>query len=153
MLHALPSQWMVKVSVECWSGYELPTAHTSSGATADMPCNRPLTRGVGTMLHLSPFQCRVSGLKPFGPLPAAQASLGEITVTPYRRLGLDPKSGSAESDHLLSSQCIASALTSSPLLWMPTAQTSAGELPATDLNISNVCPVAGAAKTVQQSGD
>src|SRR5687768_13354475 len=57
----------------------MPTAQTSFEETAETPSNQRLSpgRGVGTLVHSSPSQCKARGPLP---IPTAQISSGAITA-------------------------------------------------------------------------
>src|SRR5437868_15539683 len=90
MLHCMPSQWSVSEFVKRIAlAPAEPTAHTSSPDSAAIAYSvlypRPVTLGLATILHCSPFQCRVSVWQMLDAhwRPTAQTSSVEIAATPY----------------------------------------------------------------------
>jgi len=90
-----------------------PTAQTSVAGAALTPysvVDALLAVGLCTRDHFLPFQCRTSEVD--GSVdtsgvcdPAAQTSVADTAVTPYRKLNTVPGSGLATVDHFLPFQC------------------------------------------------
>src|SRR5262249_41345593 len=133
-LQLVPSQCSISVCVALLAlGWKPPTAHTSVPETAVTPFSSLFCvpgLGLGTTLHVRPFQCSVRVCAGPNPatvkLPTAQTSLLETAATPSRMLSAPPGLGLGTTLHLWPFQCSASVSRGLPeAAWKnPTAQTS-----------------------------
>src|SRR5256886_11329411 len=125
MLHA-PSQCNVSVCEAVNDvGCCVPTAYTSSEAIAVTPARLLSTSGptfgLETRLQAAPFQwsVRVESSSPVRPVPTAQTSFAETTVTPARPPTVVP--GLVMILHAVPFQCSMSGVVEEPVMPMPTA--------------------------------
>src|SRR5579884_3078595 len=136
MLHCVPFQCSIKVTLGPCPGVEIPTAHTSLAETAATPERTLMIAcggfGLATMLHWVPSQCSISVCPmPLGPevLPTAQISLVETAATAFKTLDTEGTFGLLTIFHCLPFQCSISVCAGPRLLLdiSPTAQTSAAD--------------------------
>ena len=114
---------------------EKPTAQALLAEVAVTPLRRvlfpPCAGGLGTCVHLVPFQCR---MRDWAALlmekPTAQALLAEVAPTPDRLLS-SPGLGLTTCVHLRPSQCKTRVFAPGPLENSPTAQALLAEVAAT----------------------
>src|SRR6266700_1192408 len=127
-------QWMARA----WPTtvvLNLPTAQALLVEVAVTPDRRllfpPGAGGLGTCIHVVPFQCR---MRAWAVLliekPTAQALLAEVAATLARSLSF-PGLGLATCAHLRPSQCRMRVFSPRPLESSPTAQASLAEVAAT----------------------